>query len=63
MKGKLFKVYGRIAVLGAALLLSSCGKDVSNVTGWAYNDPKNGGYDVPYFDEQESGPIRPYRPQ
>jgi formylglycine-generating enzyme len=56
MKGKLFKVYGRIAVLGAALLLSSCGKDVSSVTGWAYNDPKNGGYDVPYYDEQETGP-------
>ena len=38
------------------VLLSSCGKERSSSTGWAYNDPKNGGFErVPYI-EQETGP-------
>jgi len=40
----------------AAVMLSSCAKEVSRTTGWNYNDPNNGGYEkVPYI-EQETGP-------
>lgn len=42
--------------LSAIIVLSSCGKERSSTTGWAYNDSNNGGYEkVPYF-EQETGP-------
>lgn len=48
------KYVGTIAT--AAILLTSCAKDVSRTTGWNYNDPKNGGYEkIPYI-EQETGP-------
>jgi formylglycine-generating enzyme len=40
--------------------LSSCkffkSSDVSQTTGWAYNDPENGGYDVAMAVEQKTGP-------
>ncbi|MCB9224188.1 MAG: SUMF1/EgtB/PvdO family nonheme iron enzyme [Crocinitomicaceae bacterium] len=40
----------------ASLLLIGCGRERSNVTGWEYNNPRNGGFQkVPYFD-QETGP-------
>ncbi|RMG80301.1 MAG: gliding motility lipoprotein GldJ [Bacteroidetes bacterium] len=43
-------------LLAATLLLSSCGKEHSSITGWAYNDPNNGGFQkIPYL-EQETGP-------
>ncbi|MFN4122090.1 MAG: SUMF1/EgtB/PvdO family nonheme iron enzyme [Flavobacteriales bacterium] len=46
-----------IALAGIGIIsLSSCSKDVSNATGWEYNNPKNGGFlNVPYT-EQETGP-------
>jgi gliding motility-associated lipoprotein GldJ len=37
-------------------LLASCSKEKSSVTGWNYNDPKNGGFEVVPYDEQETGP-------
>ncbi len=42
----------------AALLLAAagCAKPHSAVTGWNYNDPKNGGFEVPDYGEQETGP-------
>ena len=49
-------------VLIAVLLLSSCifkkkGKDeVSTSTGWRYNDPDNGGFEVALGAEQKTGP-------
>jgi gliding motility-associated lipoprotein GldJ len=43
-------------VLGLAFLLGSCSKEKSSVTGWNYNDPKNGGFEVVPYDEQETGP-------
>lgn len=57
MKKSVFKfLKNSTAVLGMALLFSSCAKDISNSTGWTVNDPKNGGFEVtPYF-EQETGP-------
>jgi len=46
---------GLFAVLVAAF--SSC-KDqhLSSTTGWAYNDARNGGFEVPAYIEQETGP-------
>lgn len=52
-----------IPILIAALLLAGCGKKdvtssgkVSTTTGWAYNDPENGGFEVNTAVEQETGP-------
>jgi len=45
---------GSLAVL--LLFLASCSKEKSAVTGWNYNDPKNGGFEVVPYDEQETGP-------
>lgn len=40
----------------AGFLLVACASERSNVTGWEYNNPKNGGFHrLPYF-EQETGP-------
>ncbi|MBN2668802.1 MAG: SUMF1/EgtB/PvdO family nonheme iron enzyme [Bacteroidales bacterium] len=44
-----------IAGVGS-MLFSSCVKDTSNSTGWAYNDPNNGGFENPEYFEQETGP-------
>lgn len=53
----------RIKTLLATLLVSttlvSCFKSndqVSKTTGWSYNDPENGGFNVVDFSEQEVGP-------
>jgi len=46
--------------IGAATILSACSskktKGVSNKTGWNYNDPKLGGFDVPNYKGQKLGP-------
>lgn len=36
--------------------LASCQKERSNITGWNYNDPDNGGFEVVPYEEQETGP-------
>lgn len=41
---------------GAALLFSSCAKESSNVTGWDFNNPDNGGFEKRPYQEQETGP-------
>ncbi len=47
----------RLAWFSAALLfLASCAKDQSSVTGWGYNDPKNGGFEVVDYAGQATGP-------
>jgi len=39
------------------LIFASCSKQKSSVTGWSYNDSKNGGYEVnTQFKEQITGP-------
>ena len=50
-------------ILISVLLLSSCslfkgkkGKDVSPTTGWSYNDPDMGGFEVQMGVEQQTGP-------
>src|ERR1041384_3664038 len=46
--------------LGTATLLSACSSKkstgVSDKTGWDYNDPKLGGFDVPNYPGQQTGP-------
>jgi gliding motility-associated lipoprotein GldJ len=46
-------------ILLIAVILSACGKkgsQVSPTTGWRYNDPDNGGFEVVMGSEQETGP-------
>lgn len=51
------KVTGRVLLAVSAMLLSSaCTKERSPVTGWAYNDKDNGGFEVVPYEEQETGP-------
>ena len=38
------------------IALTSCQKERSGATGWAYNDTSNGGFERPPFVEQETGP-------
>ncbi len=45
-----------IAAICVIIFLASCGKEKSASTGWNYNDPKNGGFEVVPYDEQETGP-------
>ena len=33
-----------MVILAAAIMVASCKKDVSNTTGWNYNDPNFGGF-------------------
>ena len=39
-----------------AVLFSSCERQKSSTTGWDYNNPKNGGFEYVFYDEQETGP-------
>ncbi|MBC7411788.1 MAG: SUMF1/EgtB/PvdO family nonheme iron enzyme [Bacteroidia bacterium] len=51
------KKISKLLMLGTGLVtLASCGSETSNMTGWNYNDPKNGGYQVTDYVEQETGP-------
>jgi len=52
---------GFLTIPAIALLLASCfgggrGSGVSGTTGWNYNDPENGGFEVISGSEQETGP-------
>ncbi len=49
-------IWNSFSFMAVALLIASCGKEKSSVTGWNYNDPKNGGFEVVPYDEQETGP-------
>jgi sulfatase modifying factor 1 len=46
----------RALALVTAAILVSCSQERSPVTGWAYNDPTNGGFEKPPYEEQETGP-------
>src|ERR1700741_5530428 len=45
-----------MAMVAGTLLIASCSSERSPVTGWAYNDPQNGGFEKPPYEEQETGP-------
>ena len=49
-------IFSCSTVVGLATLVTSCKQEVSSTTGWAYNDPKNGGFEVVNYLEQETGP-------
>ena len=36
--------------------LVSCGSEQSSITGWNFNDTRNGGFEKTPFMEQETGP-------
>jgi sulfatase modifying factor 1 len=46
----------RILGIAGSIILASCSHERSTVTGWNLNDPKNGGYQVTPYEEQETGP-------
>jgi formylglycine-generating enzyme len=56
----MYKFTSSLLVFAAALMLSSCGKgdnpNVSQTTGWEYNNPDNGGFEVVAGAEQTTGP-------
>jgi len=45
-----------VPVLSLLIVLGSCGYEKSAITGWNYNDSRNGGFEKPPFEEQETGP-------
>lgn len=57
MKTMLKTLTATACVVLVAMFVSSCGsKERSSATGWNYNDPKNGGFQVQDYTEQETGP-------
>jgi gliding motility-associated lipoprotein GldJ len=52
----LMKLAGFMMIVGVMMFFSSCKKEASPTTGWTYNDPKNGGFEVYPFVEQNTGP-------
>ncbi len=53
---KYVKIASFFTVASAIILFTSCGKKVSQTTGWEYNNPKNGGFEVTSYKEQPTGP-------
>jgi gliding motility-associated lipoprotein GldJ len=54
-----FKLSAIASIVFVSALLISCGggaKNASSTTGWAYNDPDNGGFEVKPYAGQETGP-------
>lgn len=45
-----------VIFISALFIFSSCKKEVSNATGWNYNDPNFGGFEKHSGYEQETGP-------
>jgi sulfatase modifying factor 1 len=45
-----------VPIATGILLLASCSEESSNVTGWEFNNPKNGGFEKSPYQEQETGP-------
>src|SRR5829696_285879 len=45
-----------VLATGVVFMITSCGRQKSSVTGWNYNDPSNGGFEVVPYEEQETGP-------
>ncbi len=54
MKNKV-RIFTPVLLL-LAVLFSSCERQKSSTTGWDYNQPKNGGFEYVFYDEQETGP-------
>jgi sulfatase modifying factor 1 len=50
------KVSSKLILFTGIIALASCSKERSPVTAWEYNNPKNGGFEVVPYEEQETGP-------
>ena len=51
------RFFGKIFLLAVvATFVASCAQEQSPTTGWNYNDPNNGGFQVVPYEEQETGP-------
>jgi gliding motility-associated lipoprotein GldJ len=51
------RLFKAIAVaLAGVFVIASCSREASSVTGWDYNNPKQGGYQKVPFVDQETGP-------
>ena len=50
------KVSSKIILFSGIMILGSCAKERSPITAWEYNNPKNGGFEVSPYEEQETGP-------
>lgn len=46
----------KFIAVAAVLFATACKKEQSATTGWEYNQPKNGGFEVAPYEEQETGP-------
>jgi gliding motility-associated lipoprotein GldJ len=55
-KMKYFSFLTFTLIAGSLLLLTSCKKQKSATTGWEYNNPKNGGFEVADYLGQMNGP-------
>ena len=53
---KYFSLFAFSLIIGAAVIFSSCSKPRSATTGWEYNNPKNGGFQVVDYEGQITGP-------
>ncbi|MCB2219391.1 MAG: SUMF1/EgtB/PvdO family nonheme iron enzyme [Bacteroidetes bacterium] len=53
---KYFSFFSFITIIGFMLMMSSCNKQKSATTGWEYNNPKNGGFQVAEYEGQITGP-------
>jgi len=50
------KVSSKLILFTGIVAFASCSKERSPVTAWEYNEPKNGGFEVAPYEEQETGP-------
>ncbi len=56
MMMKFNRLFPLAALALATVLTVSCKKQTSSTTGWEYNNPKNGGFEVREYVEQQTGP-------
>lgn len=56
MKMRNKSIFTSLSFVTAIIIFSSCNKETSQTTGWEYNNPKNGGFEVVPYEEQETGP-------
>ena len=50
------RILSKVFVVMILATMFSCGYEQSSITGWNYNDPRNGGFQKVPFIEQETGP-------
>ncbi|HNW74393.1 MAG: gliding motility lipoprotein GldJ [Bacteroidales bacterium] len=53
---KMNRIFQLAALSGIIILAGACKKEASRSTGWEYNNPKNGGFEVRQFADQQTGP-------